>query len=113
MAPSNLEVYLRSHYGDIQKWLPEDKRLNHAPEVLAFSERLQSEESSNISVVIPLYNKEQEVERALRSVVEQSLAVGEIIIVNDGSTDNSKAIVESFIAMHPEANILLINQGNP
>lgn len=112
MAPANLEIYLRSHYGDIQKWLPEDKRLNHAPEVLAFSERLQSEESSKISVVIPLYNKEQEVERALRSVVEQSLAVGEIIVVNDGSTDNSRAIVERFIATHPEANIRLINQEN-
>lgn len=112
MAPANLEIYLRSHYGDIQKWLPEDKRLNHAPEVLAFSERLQSEESSKISVVIPLYNKEQEVERALRSVVEQSLTVGEIIVVNDGSTDNSMAIVERFIAAHPEANIRLINQEN-
>ena len=112
MAPANLEIYLRSHYGDIQKWLPEDKRLNHAPEVLAFSERLQSEESSKISVVIPLYNKEQEVERALRSVVEQSLAVGEIIVVNDGSTDNSRAIVERFIAAYPEANIRLINQEN-
>ena len=33
MAPSNLETYLRSHYGDIQKWLPEPLRLNHAPEV--------------------------------------------------------------------------------
>ena len=112
MAPANLEIYLRSHYGDIQKWLPEDKRLNHAPEVLAFSERLQSEESSKISVVIPLYNKELEVERALRSVVEQSLAVGEIIVVNDGSTDNSRAIVERFIAAHPEASIRLINQEN-
>ena len=112
MAPANLEIYLRSHYGDIQKWLPEDKRLNHAPEVLAFSERLQSEESSKISVVIPLYNKEQEVERALRSVVEQSLTVGEIIVVNDGSTDNSRAIVERFITAHPEANIRLINQEN-
>lgn len=112
MAPANLEIYLRSHYGDIQKWLPEDKRLNHAPEVLAFSERLQSEESSKISVVIPLYNKEQEVERALHSVVEQSLTVGEIIVVNDGSTDNSRAIVERFIAAHPEANIRLINQEN-
>ena len=52
MAPSNLESYLRSHYGDIQKWLPEDKRLNHAPEILSFSQPLQSIESANISVVL-------------------------------------------------------------
>lgn len=112
MAPANIESYLRSHYGDIQKWLPEEKRLNHAPELLAFSERLQSVESSKISVVIPLYNKEAEIERALRSVVEQSLTVGEIIVVNDGSTDSSKEVVERFILAHPEAGIHLINQKN-
>ena len=112
MAPANIESYLRSHYGDIQKWLPEEKRLNHAPELLAFSERLQSVESSKISVVIPLYNKEAEIERALHSVVEQSLTVGEIIVVNDGSTDSSKEIVERFILAHPEVGIHLINQKN-
>ena len=112
MAPANLEVYLRSHYGDIQKWLPEDKRLNHAPEVLWFGRGIKSRAAESISVVIPLYNKEAEIERALTSVVEQSLAVGEIIVVNDGSTDNSKEIVERFISAHSEAGIRLINQPN-
>ncbi len=111
-APSDLESYLRSHYGDIQKWLPEDKRLNHAPEVLSFGRRVVTDESERISVVIPLYNKEAEVERALQSVVEQSLAPGEIIVVDDGSTDGSRAIVERFIAEHPEANMRLIVQAN-
>ena len=111
-APSNLETYLRSHYGDIQKWLPEEKRLNHAPEILSFGRKVQTEESARISVVIPLYNKEAEVERALRSVVEQSLAPGEIIVVDDGSTDGSRAIVERIIAEHPQAGIRLITQPN-
>ena len=112
MAPSNLEAYLRSHYGDIQKWLPEDKRLNHAPEVLWFGHGIKSRASESISVVIPIYNKEAEIERALLSVVEQSLAVGEIIVVNDGSTDNSEAVVREFIHRHPEANIRLITEEN-
>ncbi len=111
-APSDLETYLRSHYGDIQKWLPEEKRLNHAPEILSFGRRVQTEESARISVVIPLYNKEAEVERALRSVMEQSLAPGEIIVVDDGSTDGSRAIVERIIAEDPEAGIRLITQPN-
>lgn len=111
-APSDLETYLRSHYGDIQKWLPEDKRLNHAPEVLSFGHRITTEESERISVVVPLYNKEAEVERALRSIVEQSLAPREIIVVDDGSTDGSRAIVERFITAHPDANIRLITQTN-
>ena len=112
MAPANLEAYLRSHYGDIQKWLPEDKRLNHAPEVLWFGHGIKSRASENISVVIPLYNKEAEIERTLTSVVEQSLAVGEIIVVNDGSTDSSEVVVKEFIKHHPESNIRVINQEN-
>lgn len=111
-APSSLESYLRNHYGDIQKWLPEDKRLNHAPEILQFSEPLTSAESEQITVVIPLYNKEQEIERALRSVIEQSLRPHEIIVVDDGSTDSSAMIVERIIAEHPQNNIRLIRQDN-
>ena len=111
-APSNLESYLHSHYGDIQKWLPEDKRLNHAPEVLGFGRRMVTEESQRISVVIPLYNKEAEVGRAVLSVVEQSLAPREIIVVDDGSTDGSRAVVQRIIEEHPEACIRLIVQEN-
>lgn len=111
-APSDLETYLRNHYGDIQKWLPEDKRLNHAPEILHFGERMATDESERISVVIPLYNKELEVERALSSVINQSLAPGEIIVVDDGSTDGSRAIVELLIEEHPSAHIRLIVQEN-
>ena len=111
-APSDLETYLRSHYGDIQKWLPEEKRLNHAPEILSFGRKVRTRESERISVVMPLYNKEAEVERALRSVLEQSLAPGEIIVVDDGSTDGSRAIVERIIAEHPEVEIRLIAQPN-
>ena len=112
MAPSELEHYLRSHYGDIQKWLPEPLRLNHAPEVLHFGESLYTEKSRSISVVIPLYNKEREIERALRSVLSQSLMPGEIIVVDDGSTDGSRAIVERIMTKNPNAGIRLITEQN-
>lgn len=112
MAPSNLENYLRSHYGNIQKWLPEPLRLNHAPEVLQFTTPLTTKESESISVVIPLYNKELEVERALRSVLGQSLMPGEVIVVDDGSTDGSRAIVERVMAENPNSNIRLVVQKN-
>lgn len=111
-APADLESYLRNHYGDIQKWLPEDKRLNHAPEILHFATPISSDSSERISVVIPLYNKEQEVERALRSVINQSLAPREIIVVDDGSTDASVAIVERIMEEHKGVSIRLVRQEN-
>lgn len=48
------------------------------------------------SIIIPLYNKEQFLESTLKSVFEQSFVDYEIIIVNDGSTDKSLEIAESF-----------------
>lgn len=111
-APSDLETYLRNHYGNIQKWLPEEKRLNHAPEVLQFSEPLRTTESQQISVVIPLYNKEAEIERTLMSVINQSLMPREIIVVDDGSTDSSADIVRGIIERYSEHNIRLVSQAN-
>ena len=42
------------------------------------------------SVIIPLYNKEPFIENTLKSVLNQSFTDFELIIVNDGSTDNSE-----------------------
>lgn len=111
-APARLEEYLRSHYGDIQKWLPEELQLNHAPEILDFGRRVDSATSQRISVVIPLYNKQSEIARTLRSVVEQSLAPREIIVVDDGSTDESQSRVREVMAHYPDAPIRLIVQPN-
>lgn len=50
-----------------------------------------------ISVVIPLYNKEKSVQATLESVLAQTYTDYEVIIVNDGSTDNSVAVCEDII----------------
>lgn len=61
-----------------------------------------------ISVVIPLYNKRGTVARAIHSVLSQSFRDFEIVIVNDGSTDNSVDEVERI----SDSRIRLINQAN-
>jgi glycosyltransferase involved in cell wall biosynthesis len=60
------------------------------------------------SVIIPLFNKEATIERALRSVLNQTLQDFEIVVVNDGSTDNGPEIVRSF----NDHRITMIDQQN-
>ncbi len=49
-----------------------------------------------ISVIIPLYNKEKYIEDTIKSVLNQTFTDFELIIVNDGSTDNSLKVIEKF-----------------
>jgi len=51
----------------------------------------------DFSVVIPLYNKEREIARAIRSALEQTLQPREIVVVDDGSTDRSAAAAEAVV----------------
>jgi hypothetical protein len=60
------------------------------------------------SIVIPLYNKEATVARALRSVFNQTVQNFEILVVNDGSTDNGARVVEAI----GDPRIRLIHQEN-
>ena len=53
-----------------------------------------------VSVIIPLYNKQDYIEETLSSVKSQSFQNYECIIVDDGSTDNSAQLVREFIIKH-------------
>ncbi len=49
-----------------------------------------------ISIIVPVYNVEEYIDRCLASLVNQSLEDVEIIIVNDGSPDNSQSIIDKI-----------------
>lgn len=61
-----------------------------------------------VSVVVPLYNKEAHVKNTLNSILVQTIKNFEIIVVNDGSTDESAEVVKNL----NDSRIRLINQGN-
>ena len=63
-----------------------------------------------VSIIIPVYNAEIYLEKCLNSVVEQTLKDIEIILVNDGSSDNSKEICEKY--KYNDKRVVLIDKDN-
>lgn len=66
----------------------------------------------SISVVIPMYNSEMTILKTLQSVITQTYLPSEIIIINDGSQDNSKEIVLKFIEENKHFDIVFIDKPN-
>lgn len=63
-----------------------------------------------LSVVVPIYNVEKYLKQCLNSLVNQTLSNIEIILVNDGSTDNSEAICQSYAEQ--DSRIKLFSKPN-
>ena len=55
-----------------------------------------------ISVIVPVYNVENYLEKCLNSLVNQTLQEIEILVINDGSTDDSQKIIDVFQNKFPE-----------
>lgn len=64
-----------------------------------------------VSIVMAAYNAEEWIETALKSVLAQTYTPLEIIIVNDGSTDQTAAILGSYQESHGISVITQVNQG--
>ncbi|WP_298523622.1 glycosyltransferase family 2 protein [uncultured Methanobrevibacter sp.] len=60
-----------------------------------------------ISVVMPVFNEERYIRKAIKSVLDQSLEDFELIVVDDGSTDNTLSIIKGF----DDTRIRLITQS--
>ena len=64
-----------------------------------------------VSVVVPVYNRENLVGKTLNSILRQTYPQVETIVVNDGSTDGSLEVLRSYKQNYPE-QIVVINQKN-
>lgn len=62
-----------------------------------------------ISVIVPVYNVEKYIRQCLESIINQTYKNLEIIIVNDGTRDNSMKIVEEYLS---DERIRVINKEN-
>ena len=65
-----------------------------------------------VSVIIPVFNAETAIKYVLDDLASQTYLNSEFILINDGSTDSSKKIIENFIAKQNDNRFLLINQKN-
>ena len=63
-----------------------------------------------ISVVVPVFNSEKYLEKCIDSIINQTYKNIEIILINDGSSDKSEEICNSYLKTYK--NIKLINQSN-
>lgn len=63
-----------------------------------------------VSIIIPIYNVEDYLRECLESVLSQTLKEFEIIVINDGSTDNSLSILMEY--QNQFEHFILVNQTN-
>lgn len=66
--------------------------------------------NKKVSLIVPVYNVEKYLQQCIESITSQTYENIEIIIVNDGSTDKSRTIIERF--MEKEDRIIYIEQDN-
>ena len=55
-----------------------------------------------VSIIVPVYNVEKYLDKCLKSLVNQTLKDIEIIVVNDGTKDNSQKIIDKYVNKYPK-----------
>lgn len=63
-----------------------------------------------VSVILPVYNAELYLEEAVQSILDQTFSEFELIVINDGSTDRSLEILESFV--QKDSRVRLVSREN-
>lgn len=69
-------------------------------------------ENKLVSIITPVYNSEKYIEECIKSVINQSYKNIEMIIIDDGSTENSKNIIEKYTESFPFIKYIKCNKNN-
>lgn len=64
-----------------------------------------------VSVIVPVYNVEAYLDKCLSTLVNQTLTDMEIIVVNDGATDNSQKIIQEYARKYPKVKAYIKENG--
>lgn len=65
------------------------------------------------SVIVPFFNEADGIARTLESLARQTLAPSSVILVDNGSTDNSRGVVADVARRHPNAGFSVIEERTP
>ena len=99
---------------DMQAVKNEENPLSYlCTKLLAKISGISPEYRDKVSIIMPVYNRERYLEQAISSVLNQSYSNFELIIVDDGSTDNSLNIAGEFAKQDKRVTVIALkeNQG--
>ena len=68
---------------------------------------MEAKQKALVSIIMPMFNSEAFIRDAIKSVIAQTYKHWELLVVDDGSTDGSRAIVEKFMAWDSRIHLLL------
>lgn len=69
---------------------------------------MKNREAPQISVIIPVLNREKKISKCLQSVLDQSFTDYEVIIVDNASTDGTKSVIDEFARINPR--VIYLNE---
>jgi len=66
---------------------------------------------AKVSVIVPTYNRSAALKQAIKSVSHQTYPVHEIVVVDDGSTDNTKSLISQISKVHHQIKYIKIRHS--
>lgn len=79
------------------------------PYFKVFNKKIPEHELPLVSIVVPVKNEENDITSCVQSCIDQTYKKKEIIVINDGSTDNTGAILDDIKNANPSANLRIVH----